>query len=453
MLCHTIVVPKFQTSGRDSDCLAPRNLLRDVTLSELIKMSSELTHKPFTFLVLADIHFGQFSDSPEFRLGAERRVDSSTKRKSRRDGLVAAVNKLAEKPTAIFVPGDLTSIASPGEFKGCVDIVYRIACDIGISSENIFFTYGNHDINWRICELGVETPQFPADTAYERVAATIGELFAPMENCLMEGPVPGSGVFEANGNIVFVLNSGAFCVAKQAYRHGRLGSDQLQWLETALKKYSSGDRWRLLMVHHHPFNYTYATPIEDVSCIEEGAEVVDLAGQYGIDFLFHGHRHHPRLFTQSRTQWNCPMTFFCAGSVAVNAHHRDLGLIPNLFHVVSLQKRLHNRAAFGNVTSFEFTIDGWKPVRDCPATPLDHVHWFGSLVSNIETDKAIKSFLEQMLGANPSIPVMLPKREALPPELLCCSLADLNSRLSVIAQQYGLRVVGKYPDDISLLKN
>ena len=270
---------------------------------QLRKMSSEKTTKPFTFLVLADIHFGQLADSPEFRVNGKQPGDGSPKRTSRRDGLVATVKKLTEKPTALFVPGDRTSIASPGEFKGCVEMVLGIADDLGISRNNIFFTYGNHDTNWRICELGIERAPFPADEAYDHVAATIGGLYAPVKNCVLEGPVPGSGVFQADNHALFVLNSGFFCAAERTYRHGRIGDEQLKWIECAFKKFSSAPGWKLLMVHHHPFNYTYPTPIEDVSCIEEGAEIVDLAGRFGTDFLFHGHRHHPRLFTELRTEW------------------------------------------------------------------------------------------------------------------------------------------------------
>ena len=101
-------------------------------------MSLEETTKPFTFLVLADIHFGQLADSPEFRVNGQQPGDGSPKRISRRDGLIATVMKLPEKPTALFVPGDLTSIASSGEFKVCVEMALWIADDLGISRNNIF---------------------------------------------------------------------------------------------------------------------------------------------------------------------------------------------------------------------------------------------------------------------------------------------------------------------------
>jgi hypothetical protein len=146
------------------------------------------------------------------------------------------------------------------------------------------------------------------------------------------------------------------------------------------------------------------------------------------------------------------MTFFCAGSVAVNPQHRDSGLIPNLFHVVSLKKRLANRAAFGNVTSFEFTTEGWMPLNNKVATPLDHIHWFGSLVSMSETDNAIRSFIQGLINPPSSKLVMLPARETLPAELMCCSLGQLNSRMSAIAQEFGFQLLGKYPEDAGLRK-
>lgn len=408
--------------------------------------------QPFTFLVMSDIHFGELADSPEFSVSGKQKGGASSHRPSRRDGLVATVAKLTPKPTALFVPGDLTSIASPAEFKGCVDVTLGIADELGISRDNVFFTYGNHDTNWRICDLATETPRFQSDPAYSDVAATLGSLYAPLSNCVFAGPILGSGVFQSDNCTLFVVNSGYYCVAEQSYRHGRIGSDQLIWLGDAMARYSSSAGWKILMVHHHPFNYTYPTPIEDVSCIEEGADIVDLAARFGIDMLCHGHRHHPRLFTDMRTGWASPITFFCAGSVAVNAHHRDSGLVPNLFHVVSLKRRLSNGGAFGNVTTFEFTTDGWKPVRDCSATPLDHVHWFGSLATRQESEKAVREFLAETLRQVCGTPVMLPQHSALPPELMCCRLGDLNSLLTAIAPDSGFRVVGKYPEPVALIK-
>jgi len=407
--------------------------------------------QPFTFLVLGDIHFGKFADSPEFR-GEENHKITYTKQPSRKLSLIDEVLKLPERPTAIFIPGDLTSIASPSEFKGCIAMAMDIAEALSISRQNVIVTYGNHDTNWSICDLGIEKDKRSADSEYEYVAASIGNLYAPVVNCNEVGPVLGSGVYIVNDHTLFVLNSGFYCVAEQVYRHGRLGSAQLEWIKEALVRYSSNTGWKILMVHHHPFNYRYPTPIEDVSCLEEGAELVDLAGSMGIDLLFHGHRHHPRLFTEMRTEWKFPLTLLCAGSVAVGAHHRDTGLIPNLFHVVSLKRRLENGAAFGNVISFEFTTDGWKPVSNRPATPLDHVHWFGSLVSEQENKDAIKNFITELSERSGCETILLPERNDLPPSLMCCSLDQLNSQLSIIANSCGFRVVGKYPSEVALMK-
>jgi len=417
-------------------------------------MNSDQNPAPFSFLVLADIHFGQFSGAPEFRLDG---IQQDGKRLSLRDSLISTVRNLSTKPTALFVPGDLTSIASPSEFKGCVETVLGIADAIEISRDSVFFTYGNHDTNWRICELGRKIHptegKFPTDEHYNHVAATIGGLYVPKANCLQEGPVLGSGVYSSEGHIIFVLNSGFYCIAEQEYPHGRLGQEQLQWLETALNEFGSTTNWKILMVHHHPFNYTYPKPIEDISCIEEGAELVDLAGRLGIDFLFHGHRHHPRLFTESRTDWKTSMTFFCAGSVAVDAEHRDTGHIPNLFHIVSINNRLPNRAAFGNIISYQHRTEGWTPVQNRVETPLDHIHWFGCLTSSHEKNSAAITLIEGVIKSKETDSVILPSRNELSPQLLCCPIDELNSLLSSIAREHGFRIVGKYPDDVALLKS
>lgn len=413
-------------------------------------MPPEDSTPSFTFLVLADIHFGKFANSREFGLNQNTSGYASSKRLSSVDSLITTILKLEDKPTAILVPGDLTSIASPSEFEGCIKLTIEIAKKLDISSDNIFFTYGNHDVDWRICALKNETAGFSTDHNYNHVAAMVGSLYTPVKNRIKEGPVPGSGVFRTEDHTIFILNSGFYCVADQIYRHGSLGSEQLKWFEEVLKQYSSDTGWKILMVHHHPHNYKYPTPINDISCIEEGAEVVNLAGHYGVDLVCHGHRHHPRLFTEMETNWKKPMTFICAGSVAVNALHRDNGLIPNLFHVVSLRKRLANKAAFGKVTSFEFTTEGWKPVSYKEATPLDHVHHFGALVSDCEADEAAKSFLLSIISSLEVKSTELPAMRDLPDALLCCSLEQLNNRLSRLAQGSGYLMYGKYPDSVMI---
>jgi|GEM_PF-1093671 len=406
--------------------------------------------EPLTFLVLSDIHFGKFAVAEEFQPTPNAGGKFSPKTHS--TGLIEKVLELSEKPNVLLVPGDLTSIASPSEFSGCVETILDIASRLNISQDHVYCTFGNHDVDWRICSLASESPPYGSDARYNDIAAQIGSLFCPIQSYTESGPLPGCGVFQTDNFTLYVANSGYYSIKTQEIRNGRLGEKQLNWLRDALKRYESTSRWQVLMLHHHPFNYTYPTPIGDVSCVEEGAELVELAGGFGIDFICHGHRHHPRLFTEFRTGWKRPVTFFCAGSFGVNAEHRDSGRIPNLFHVVSLGKRLSTGSAYGNITSFELASDGWRPITDCPETPLDHIHWFGALTTIADRQTAVRKFIVSETKGTESQHIFLPKHNVLPPEIKCCGLHELNSLLIGEAPQQGFRVVGKYPDDVALIR-
>lgn len=415
-------------------------------------MSTESLPAPFNFLLLADIHFGVHAAYPELGGLDNRRQTPRPTTDSLQNGLVNIVKTLPDQPTAILVPGDLTSIASPTEFENCVNMLHGIADGLDIPRANVLFTFGNHDTNWRIAELKSNDPKLPHDPGYERIAAEVGIRHVPTAGCLQPGPVPASGVFALGDHTVISLNSGHHCVADQSYPHGRLGKEQLDWFSSALTRLPSRPGWKILLVHHHPFAYPYPRTIPDASCIEEGAQVIDLAAKAGIDLLCHGHRHHPRLFTDMRTGWIKPLTFISAGSLGVVPSERDVGRIPNLFHLVSLTERLPNSAAFGKLTSFEYSPDGWRDVRHASGTPLDHVNWFGAAPERARMRAAIEGLLTTLLNSATNAAIHLPPRDRLPHDLRCCSLAELHEEFASAVASRGWNMSGRYPDPVLLIK-
>lgn len=404
--------------------------------------------EPIKLLVLSDIHFGKYAISEEF--GS---TDAANGRRMI-PSLVEKLEKLNLKADAMLVAGDLTSVASPKEFKGCITTVEKIAQQVGVPLENVFHTYGNHDVDWRVCNLGKAADGILEDKLYHEIAAKQGSLICRQAESLEAGPVPGSGVYQDTKYTLFVLNSGYFCTADQSHRHGKIGQDQLEWIEGRLKGSPLDERWRIAMIHHHPFNYTFPAPVPDTSCVEEGAELVALFGKYGVDLVVHGHRHHPRVFTSMNEDWTRPVTFCCAGSFAVNAHHRDSGRIPNLFHFVTMEKRLENGGAFGTVQTFEFSSgDGWRAVRETSETPLDHQKWFGSTATSLEQEDEAKAFLRNaadLLSAENKFVEI--KQVMLPPTIQCCSESRLNELLRQQAGAVGCKIVGRYPDEIAITR-
>ena len=355
---------------------------------------------------------------------------------------------------AILVSGDMTSVASPAEFSGAVQAVNDIAAGCEIAQDAIFYTFGNHDTNWRICRLGEQSPEFRADGEYSRVGGEIAGLFVNNIRPTHPGPIPGSGVFERDSFELIVLNTGYYCSSEQKVKHGRLGSTQLAWLAEVLAKPKQAGKWRVVMLHHHPFNLPYPTPGLDISTLEEGAEVCALLGAGGVDIVIHGHRHHPFLTTELKEGWSNPITFLCAGSVAVSADHRYGGEIPNLFHVVRLEGQGPHGAATGTVKTYAYSAAaGWMPVKRAAAVPLDGKQTFGSCATAAERQAAMIACVQTALAGDPGAFVPMPTYGALPLELACMAINDLRGELHDAAAGLNCNVVGAYPEEVYLKRN
>lgn len=400
----------------------------------------------FTFLVLADIHFGNSDDAPEFNVPSESSLKEDKQQSNNRlQALINTVKTTSPLPTAILVLGDLTSSALPSEFCECKKLVHHIADELNISHEKIFFTYGNHDVDWRICKLS-QQKEHNRDKYYNYIAACTGGILWGCEKtslCLELGPVIGSGVFEVDAHRIFILNSGWSCTNEQIFPHGRLGEKQFQWFQEALSNYKSLDGWNIVMSHHHAHGYAYPTPCLDISCLEEGADLLQLMGNEGIDIFCHGHRHHAIAETIIKDTWEKPITFFCAGSVAANSKDRSNGKIPNLFHIICLNKRIESKAAIGYIRSYKYGLGGWNEIQHADETPLNYEHWFGIPNAVQAMDENIKNFFLSKINNSLDM-VELPAREELPLELKCCPLPLLNEKSQTIAYSLGYKLMGQW---------
>jgi hypothetical protein len=407
---------------------------------------------PISFLVLSDLHFGRLASSSDFALPGTDVGHESSNAISMKSSLIQTAAPF--HPVGALVSGDLTSIASPAEFDGAAGVVEEIATGCHITLENVFYTFGNHDANRRISALGTASNEYPEDERYGKVAAEMGNLFVRNRNCDVSGPVPGSGLFVRESFDLIVLNTGYYCVHDQAVRHGKLGAEQLNWLREILARKRPPNRWLIVMLHHHPFNYAYPTPGLDISTLEEGAELLDLLGAAGVDFVCHGHRHHPRLVTRVQGGWSKPISFFCAGSVGVTANHRFQGEIPNLFHILELQTHNAAHAATGVVHSFEYSAAaGWIRLQRTAAVPLDPKQQFGSTATLAEQKAAISGFVAKALAADASTHVGLPTYEQLCLDVRCMPLESLKEMLRDVALEAQCGVVGNYPSEVILRRN
>ena len=397
--------------------------------------------------LISDIHFGRFSRTDEFSVPGERIKDENQGAKSLKESLIDVLKE--KKVQYIFVAGDLTSVGSPQEFFFCEKEILSIAQGVGVPKDNIILGLGNHDIDWQITKIFDDyTKSSEKDFPFELVKNTYQLMGAYAPTYSMneihqpdkKGPAPFSGIVENDDFVVFILNSGWCCTHDQKISHGKLTVEQLEWFQKKAEDYRKVNKWKIVLMHHHPFNYSYHIPSFDISMMEESGKFIDIAGQNGINMVLHGHRHHPKAETSFKNGWVNPITFVCAGSLAVNSVHRSNGDIPNTFHIMELSHEpgiltLHN---------FQYSpAQGWIPIKNnCAETPLDSEMMLGKIYDSDVINKSI-------------FKLATVEKELLWRDLDDClrflTVDDLNKRVKTLLVDTH-KMIGHFPDEVVLVK-
>ncbi len=407
--------------------------------------------KELTLLLISDIHFGVSAFSADFAVSGSPPKHLISGAVLMKENLIDTLS--SRTIDVLLVSGDLTSTGSPSEFKECYDTVSEIGRALRIRAEDTFFSFGNHDVDWRISSLANQKGA-PPDDLYRHVAGALGDLFVKNPAPSSPGPLPGCATHERDQFLLIVANTGYRCAHDQKYSHGALGREQLDWLERVCKPSADDFRWRILLLHHHPHNYPYPTHVEDISSIQEGAELLELIGKSKIDIVCHGHRHHPVLHTMMRDGWYNPVTFLCAGSLAVNEVERRHGEIPNVLHLVHLEKRDEQGAAIGTVSTYKFlTSQGWTKTAYSKEVPLDGEQRFGSIAGEEERTNEARQMINSAITSDSSDYVPLPGYESLAFSLRCLPVHFLNDLVKKVAfDSFSRKVLGLYPDEVVLRK-
>ncbi len=345
--------------------------------------------------LISDIHFGEDSRSDEFKLPNSINKDETNGGASLLQGMVKILKE--KKVEYLFIAGDLTSIGSPIEYYYCESKIINIARQLNIPNENIICCLGNHDIDQKIINIVDNDYKEISDNLknilnqkYQLIASSTAEkCLSVLKRPQIEGVVPFSGLFEDKNFIVFILNSGWQCSQHQNISHGKLDDKQLNWFSKKLQEFERDSRKKIVLMHHHPIQYSYPTTGLDVSMIEESSQLIDIAGKYGIDMMLHGHRHHPTAKTIHEGNWKKPISFICAGSLSVHSQYRNDGEIPNTMHIIKFENGKDEIELF----NYQYTLGpGWQPFTKSLTTPLDPYMKLGKLFTKETRKQAILKY-------------------------------------------------------------
>jgi predicted phosphodiesterase len=394
-------------------------------------------------LVLSDVHYGDLAHSETFGKNRPATDDELT---SAAQDIVDALEENEINVGLLLILGDLTSRGSPGEYRDVYKFILILSELLKLSDEELYLTYGNHDVDWNICGIATNSPEH--QQAYQLAAANIGGIFAPAGPFEVQGPVLGCGVSHLDGMDLITLNSGIECYSEQQVKHGRLGAAQFSWLQGELSKSLRPDSTKVVILHHHLLSLPYAIPVYDLSALEEGANTLKILGEIGIDLVLHGHRHHPIVHTATETTWKKPITFVCAGSYGVNSSERASGCLPNTFHVIDFETNSGEKEFEGFVTTFERnTASQWVPLRpNSDEYPLNFKQWFGSPAATTNAEHQIKELMSSIKIEFPELGHRdLPNYQSLSLDLRCLCHEKLHILIQRVAAQFELEVTGKYP--------
>lgn len=406
--------------------------------------------------LVSDIHFGKDSRSVDFAIPGQQITDETVGGKSLYSDFEI---KLSEyKPDYIFCAGDLTSSGKPLEYKCCLEKLYELASKASVPKKNVIYCIGNHDVDWALIAHSLDKSEYKylnREFTSEEVAF-LNNYYSSISHSWLQdmpyidemesyrslfstvGPIPMTGLIDRDEIAIFVLNSGFLCSTAQDIIHGKITTVQLEWLESELKKKESDKKWKIILLHHHPFTYEYPIDYHEYSTLEEGAKLQNLCGKYGVNLVVHGHYHFPRAETERKSGWNNPVTYISVGSLSVNQSGRLGGDIPNTFHYIQLEEY----PKWLKLITYEYSIgNGWEEaVNNRKALPLDPKMFFGDLtIADEEAKEIIKNF----------------------PTCQTISYDSIDSKLKYIApsrlnklleEVHGLNLSGSFPRGIKVHK-
>lgn len=406
--------------------------------------------------LISDIHFGKDGRGdftiPDTKSDALPIGELNTERTMGTD-LISVLQE--QRPEYLFIAGDLTSIGSPAEYFYCEQKILTIVEQTKIEKNKIIWCVGNHDNDWSISKLSDEYSENEKSkkyseevekvsiSRYSQIAASVVEkniekLPFPKDH----GGVPASGVYKDDKIIVFILNSSTTCMHNSEFDHGELTEKQLKWFEKELDECRNDSRWKIVLLHHHPFNYSYPEIGVDISQLSDGSQFQDIAGKGGVNLVLHGHRHHPRCKTQIETGWKNPISYICAGSLSVCEKQRLEGSIPNMFHILELDEENIGQLF---LNSYEYLPgSGWAIASKRGGTvPIDPIMRLGKIVST----EAMISEIEKI--ANTSDQVLSYEWNELPEDLQFIPCENINEQIKITLGDRFV-VKAKLPDNLTL---
>lgn len=297
----------------------------------------------------------------------------------------------------LMVAGDLSESARPSELVQAGRVIETVAESLGVERDRVAITVGNHDKCWAPLgfdpgdQTGItqEMSYLPINRAPGIIADVMRDRSGLTTDCWT--------TFEFPDLLVLSYNSTWADGPNVKPHYGAVDLQHIDKMRDALLSFRDDGRFKLMLVHHHAWQYEDRIPVPDFSVMDNAQALLELAATLRVDFLVHGHKHVPR-FQVALVGDRHHLGVLCAGSFCklLETALQDQAL--NQFHLLEFTGRdAQTNRALGNLKSWSFTTGhGWRPSRS-DATGIDHINPFGRYASAEEVRDRLRDEVRRQL--------------------------------------------------------
>lgn len=403
--------------------------------------------EPMVIAVISDLHVGKKARGKDLCPYKE----SEAIEEDYREKFLEFINQQDIRADYLLIPGDVTNSAQPDEVKLASEVISEIAEALNVSLERIAFAPGNHDVDWQVLKDEDKTG-LRRSQRYDPIKGgrwIFEQIMSRGRNHICEEPY--FSFWEDDSLQVVGYNSSWDDDPDLALHRGSVNQKHLVRLEQELSTIgSSSSQVRILVVHHHPVQYSNPIPNDsDFSILDNAENLMELLQKYHFDLLIHGHKHNPR-FKIYIVDSGFPIAILCAGSFSAVLDPRWSGLVNNQFHMVRIFGRdEESQCVYGEVESWTYVCGhDWQPSES--HNGIEHRHPFGKYVLPENLKSTLHSFLKQEFDNRQNVEwsaivSRFPHFQYLPHNLLVGTLDGLASEMGFIRHEDS-------PDDIILLR-
>jgi 3',5'-cyclic AMP phosphodiesterase CpdA len=349
-------------------------------------------------LVISDLHVGTTARAKDFCTEvSETSAITENFIEEFRD-LVKLENITASH---LLIAGDITNRAELYEFEVAAQRINDIIQILDIDLKNVFFVPGNHDGNWSHEKAASERCSSKDKIILEKYHNIKSNDFfsSLLSNTTFSSYYtdPFSSIWEHDDLIVVGINSSALDSYDKDVKFGEVDLKCLASLQLKLDELKKQDKrkFKILLTHHHPKNYTDTTfPDPDLSQMKNAEDFMRFASRNEFDFIVHGHKHIPRYNFQMDSD-GFFVNILSAGSFAAQLKDWHNG-VANFFHLIDHHDFCpENDFSRGRVISWSyFTNHKWTRSlyeRD----RISHEEYYGYMVSRNQLKSKLRKVISQ----------------------------------------------------------